>query len=308
MGTKSFLLLRQWHHSFFLAALLLFAVTSCTTSQKQADPQREETQNAADTSVSVGTRPKIGLLLGPGGMKAYAHIGVLRELEKAKIPVHAIVGLEWGSLVGAFYSATGKANEVEWQMLKIEEKSLPTSSLLKSGLAPVSTSALDGFLKRALQDKTFEDARPLFACPAQSFNGEKIIWNRRGPLHKAALSCVPYPPLYTAAGEWVAAPTEIASGAQKLREMGAEVIVLVDVLAKGSLFKGANMESDYETKLLWSQAKKALEDSHSQFDFVIGVHTRDYAIVDAKARRSIILFGTQSGMIAAKKLQEKYGY
>src|SRR5262245_25424844 len=58
------------------------------------------------------TRPRIGLVLGGGGARGAAHIGVVRVLEELHIPVDYVVGTSMGSIVGGAY-ATGKST---WQM------------------------------------------------------------------------------------------------------------------------------------------------------------------------------------------------
>jgi len=50
-----------------------------------------------------GTRPKIGLALGAGGARGFAHIGVLKVLEKENIPIDYIAGSSMGALVGSLY-------------------------------------------------------------------------------------------------------------------------------------------------------------------------------------------------------------
>ena len=51
---------------------------------------------------TVEIRPRIGLALGGGGARGFAHIGALRVLEQEKIPIDIIVGTSVGSLIGAF--------------------------------------------------------------------------------------------------------------------------------------------------------------------------------------------------------------
>src|SRR4030043_2258603 len=58
-------------------------------------------------------RPKIGLVLGGGGAKGAAHIGVLKVLEEQKIPVDYIAGTSMGAIVGALYASGLSASELE---------------------------------------------------------------------------------------------------------------------------------------------------------------------------------------------------
>jgi len=64
---------------------------------------------AADEPV----RPRIGLVLGGGGARGAAHIGVLQELERQRIPVDAIAGTSMGAVVGSLYAAGMTPDELE---------------------------------------------------------------------------------------------------------------------------------------------------------------------------------------------------
>ncbi|WP_199065537.1 patatin-like phospholipase family protein, partial [Chitinimonas sp. BJB300] len=58
-------------------------------------------------------RPRVALVLGGGGARGLAHIGVLKVLEEARIPVDCVVGTSMGALVGGFYASGKRADEVE---------------------------------------------------------------------------------------------------------------------------------------------------------------------------------------------------
>ena len=64
-------------------------------------------------TLSIAERPKVGLVLGGGGARGAAHIGVLRELERMRIPVDAIAGTSMGALVGGLYATGMSAAELE---------------------------------------------------------------------------------------------------------------------------------------------------------------------------------------------------
>jgi NTE family protein len=76
-----------------------------------------------DLSVAEETnRPKIGLVLGGGGAKGAAHIGVLKVLEEQKIPVDYIAGTSMGAIVGALYASGLTAGELEKVITAIDWK------------------------------------------------------------------------------------------------------------------------------------------------------------------------------------------
>jgi NTE family protein len=59
------------------------------------------------------SRPRVGLVLGGGGARGAAHIGVLKELERQRIPVDAIVGTSMGAIIGGLYATGMSAAELE---------------------------------------------------------------------------------------------------------------------------------------------------------------------------------------------------
>jgi len=87
----------------FVRALLILA--AMLTQVAVAEPD----ETAADTA----SRPRIGLVLGGGGARGAAHIGVLKELERLRIPIDAIAGTSMGAIVGGLYATGVDANELE---------------------------------------------------------------------------------------------------------------------------------------------------------------------------------------------------
>jgi NTE family protein len=93
------------HAIFLLLSIFstLFTHVSATDEPKTLPPQ---------------TRPKIGLVLGGGGARGLAHIGVLKVLKEARIPIDCIVGTSMGSLVGGAVAAGRTPEEAEELVLK----------------------------------------------------------------------------------------------------------------------------------------------------------------------------------------------
>ena len=58
-------------------------------------------------------RPKVGLALGAGGARGFAHLGVLRVLAREGVPIDLIAGASIGALVGAAYASGRSVDEVE---------------------------------------------------------------------------------------------------------------------------------------------------------------------------------------------------
>lgn len=74
---------------------------------------QEARAQSADTVEDVISRPRIGLVLGGGGVRGAAHIGVLLELERLRIPVDAIAGTSMGAIVGGLYATGVHAEDLQ---------------------------------------------------------------------------------------------------------------------------------------------------------------------------------------------------
>lgn len=64
-------------------------------------------------NTNISRTPRIGLALGSGAARGLAHIGILKVLEREKVPIHRIAGTSMGALIGAIYSSGIKARQIE---------------------------------------------------------------------------------------------------------------------------------------------------------------------------------------------------
>jgi NTE family protein len=85
---------------------ILCAMLSISTAATAEDTGRA-------TDVTSSDRPRVGLVLGGGGARGAAHIGVLRELERMRVPIDAIAGTSMGAIVGGLYAAGMSVAELE---------------------------------------------------------------------------------------------------------------------------------------------------------------------------------------------------
>jgi len=76
--------------------------------------------SAAKTETITDKRPRIGLVLGGGGARGTAHVGVLKVLEELRIPIDVVVGTSMGSIVGGLYAAGMSPEQIEQEMLSMD--------------------------------------------------------------------------------------------------------------------------------------------------------------------------------------------
>ncbi len=153
------------------------------------------------TELPSKSRPKIILVLGVGGARGFAHVGVLKALKEANIPIDMVVGTSMGALVGSFYCAGVEISELEAVSAHIkwgDVSNLGTTSLIKMILSEklLSTEKMEKFVAEKIGDKYFFQLETPFACVATDIKtGEKIIF-KEGPVAPAARASATIPGLF----------------------------------------------------------------------------------------------------------------
>jgi NTE family protein len=254
--------------------------------------------------------PRVGLILGPGGMKAFAHIGVLREFAKARIPVYAVAGLEWGAVIGALYAQAGQANDAEWKAMKLREQDLPgEGGFLSSRSKPQSIGMLNEFLETAFGGAKIESSKELFACPAYWSKVDRFGWMSTGTVKDAMRACLPYPPLFSDNAGVMAAPFAVDEAAAYLRSRGANLIVLVNVLAQGEFLPSKMLGDQLSDNILWSEIRRELMRAKPPVvHYVINVNTSGHPVTDFAGRRALMDVGAKAAADTVNKMVTQYGF
>jgi NTE family protein len=108
----------------------LIGLLACVPLPVAAATAAETNEQAADPG-----RPRIGLVLGGGGARGAAHIGVLRELERMRIPIDAIAGTSMGAIVGGLYAAGNSPAELEALFTSLDWAEAATDAPLRKDLS-----------------------------------------------------------------------------------------------------------------------------------------------------------------------------
>ncbi len=178
---------------------------------------------------------KIGLALGGGGVRGLAHIGVLKVLEREKVPIHFLAGTSMGGVIAAGYAAGLSAHDLEEEALKMSsprrlitllDRSAPSRGLLQG-------QKVMEYLSQVLGEIAFDELRVPLALVAVDLNGEQKVVLRQGRVLDSVRATIAFPGVF--------APVErdgqlLVDGglldnlpADVVRQMGADVVVAVDV-------------------------------------------------------------------------------
>lgn len=153
-------------------------------------------------SLPQDKRPKIGLALSAGGVRGFAHVGVLETLDNAGLPIDMISGTSMGSVVGSLYAA-GLPTEKLWEISTHMTMDNITPDYNAMGLLRFlfakklpSSANLVNFFHEQLGDMQFEDMKIPFSCAAMDVKtGERVVFNS-GPLAIAVRASMNLPGVF----------------------------------------------------------------------------------------------------------------
>lgn len=179
-------------------------------------------------------KPRIGIALGAGSARGWAHIGVLRALAKAGIAPEVVCGTSIGALVGAVYADDGLARFEPWVTALTWGKVVSYFDVTLSG-GLLKGERLFEDLREDFLGKRIEDLGRPFTAVATDLASGREVWLREGPVAEVVRASIAMPGLFTPVtrdGQLLVdgalvnpVPVSVA------RAMGADFVIAVDLSA-----------------------------------------------------------------------------
>ncbi|HTM75691.1 MAG TPA: patatin-like phospholipase family protein [Pseudolabrys sp.] len=188
-------------------------------------------------------RPTIGLALGGGAARGFAHIGVIRTLEAHGIVPDVIVGTSIGAVVGGCYAAKEMDNLDKWARTLTVRGVLGYLDISLSGSGLIGGGHLAAQLEGGLKESRVEDLPIRFAAIATEFNTGHEIWLTRGRLSDALRASYSLPGIFPPVligGRWLVDgalvnPVPVSAA----RALGARLVIAVnlnsDLFGRGTI-------------------------------------------------------------------------
>lgn len=241
---------------------------------------------------------KIGIALGGGGAKGFAHIGVLRALKEAGIEFDFVAGTSIGALVGAVHAA-GRLDSLERLSRRFGMTDIPFllgPTWPSRGL--FSGSYVDRLLDELIHLDNIEELRTPFAAVSVDLNKAEVVTFTEGPLNRAVRASMSIPGLFTPVtfGDMLLVDGGVLEPVpvRAVRSMGAELVVAVDLLSN-----------------LSSSKEEAAKSGPSFADYIRSIAEKFYmeGIFDARTEEarfnlSLIEIVQRSSIIAQRRLTE----
>jgi NTE family protein len=140
-------------------------------------------------------QPRIALALGGGFARGIAHVGILRILERERIPLHCITGVSAGAIVAAAFASGATSDEIGVIGAAMKFADVARWNLCRLGLA--GSERMTKFLPRLLRHMRFEDMRiPLGIVATDVAKGVPVIFREKGDVALAIRASCSYPGLF----------------------------------------------------------------------------------------------------------------
>jgi len=187
-------------------------------------------------TVSVATPkapPKIGLALGGGAARGFAHVGVIQVLEEAGINPALVTGTSAGSLVAALYASGKNGAQLQKVAETMEESTIADWTLPFFGRGVLRGEALAKYVNAQVGQKPIESMPLPLGIVATDLNSGNDMLFQRGDTGTAvrASSAVPavFTPVKINGHEYVDGGLSSPVPVRAARKMGAELVIAVDI-------------------------------------------------------------------------------
>ena len=215
------------------------------SAEAPAPPLASQDTPRGPSPALPGDRPSIGLALGGGAARGFAHIGVLRVLEKNGIRPNVVAGTSIGAVVGGIWAA-GKLDRLEdWARGLTKRNILGLLDFTLGGAGLIGGRRLVELMRRDVGTLSIEDLPIVFAAIATELGTGHEIWLTRGNFVDAIRASYALPGIFTPVklgGRWLmdgalVNPVPVSAA----RAMGARMVISVnlnaDVFGRGTVIQ-----------------------------------------------------------------------
>ena len=215
-----------------MAMILLLTLAGCVHAPIEKPPASDPP--VATTQPQPPKRPpKIGLALGGGAARGFAHVGVIQVLEEAGLRPSLIVGTSAGSLVAAIYASGKTGAQLQQVAETMEEAAIADWTLPIFSRGMFRGEALARYVNKVVDGKLIESFPMPLGIVATDLNSGQAVLFQRGDAGTAvrASSAVPavFLPVKIAGREYVDGGLVAPVPVRFARQMGAELVIAVDI-------------------------------------------------------------------------------
>jgi NTE family protein len=285
---------------------LAVLLAGCGTTTPPAPPPAV-TQPAA---AAVPKKVRIGLALGGGAARGFAHIGVIKALEAQGIYPDIVVGTSAGSVVGAMYAAGNDGFALQKTAMEMDEAEISDWAMPLFGKSSgvLKGDALQNYVNKAVKNVPIEKLKIPFGAVATDLNNGQPILFRRGNTGQAvrASSSVPsvFQPVRIGDRSYVDGGLVAPVPVRFAREMGADFIIAVNISSQTDAQAAvSSLEVLMQTFAIMGQRLNHYELKDA--DVVIAPSLPKMGSNDFASRNRAILAGEQAAAAVMPQIKAK---
>jgi NTE family protein len=253
---------------------------------------------------------KIGLALGGGAARGFAHIGVIKALEAQGIVPDVVVGTSAGSVVGAMYASGYNGFQLQKMALEMDEASISDWAIPFFSKAPgvLKGEALQLYVNKTVRNQPIEKLKIPFGAVATDLKTGQPILFRRGNTGMAvrASSAVPsvFQPVSIGGRTYVDGGLVAPVPVRFAKEMGAEFIIAVNISsATEAQATASSVDVLMQTFTIMGQRINQLELKDA--DIVITPSLGTMGSADFNGRNLAVLAGEQAAAAVMPQIKAR---
>ena len=253
-------------------------------------------------------RPVIALVLGSGGARGYAHIGVIEVLEQYGIHPDFIVGSSAGSIVGSIYASGKNAQQLREIAMNMKPNDVRDVTLDLKGF--FDGKKVENYVNAQVDQLRLEQFKiPMYVVATELKEGKKVVFNY-GNTGQAVRASVSIPSMFVptkiAEHEYVDGGLVSPVPVKVARDLGADIVIAVNILAQPIHTETSNVWGLFNQNINIMQKHLANEELKLA-DVVIQPDLREKAhIFDVKGREATMLAGAEATAAQLNKIDQVY--
>ncbi|WP_313299838.1 patatin-like phospholipase family protein [Diaphorobacter sp.] len=287
-----------------LALAGLLSLVACASQPQSTTHAPASPTTPTGTSTTAPVR--IGLALGGGAAKGFAHIGVIKMLEANGFTPAVVAGTSAGSVVGAMYASGMNSFELQEKAVALDEAKIRDLQLSSGGL--VLGQKLEDYVNEQVRHKPLDQlGKPFVAVSTRLEDGERTVFSvgNTGQAVRAS-SSVPgvFQPVAIGKFHYVDGGITSPVPVDAARKLGADIVIAVDISNKARGTTPGNMLGALNQSIA-IMGQKLGQAELARADVTIRPKVLDIGPADFSQRANAILEGEKAAVAAMPEIRQR---
>lgn len=252
--------------------------------------------------------PRLGIALGGGGTRGFAHVGVLKALESHQLAPSLIAGTSAGSVVGALYASGMTGFKLQETSFALDEARLKDLDLFGMSRGLVKGQKLQDYINELVNQRTLDQlGKPFVAVATDLDSGQRVVFARGNTGQAVRASCsIPglFQPVEIAGKRYVDGGVVSPVPVDAARQLGADVVIAVDISNKARGRAPGDMLGTLSQSIA-IMGQKLGQAELARADVIVRPKVLDLGSADFSQRATAIVEGEKAALAAMPQIRER---